>query len=123
MKRTYDWNGHTHEISMGFHSDRQIAAMIRSLMRQDIGHEHACMAARDRIMALSKEKCAMKQAIINAVDSLRAEAGVLQLVGGDGSAASLMDIAEMLVEATEDDHPEQPPRTASQPTNGDQPDE
>lgn len=54
--RTYDWVGQTHEISCPNLSDKEVASRVRMLSRNDLDHEHVCLMARDRIMALSKEK-------------------------------------------------------------------
>ena len=59
--RTYDWNGHT-DIPMARPewSDKEMAGQVRMLMRDQLNHEAICTAARDRIMALSKEKAALE---------------------------------------------------------------
>lgn len=57
MNRTYDWNGNTNlPISGPQYSDNEIAGMVRMLSRNDMDHEAILCAARDRIMALVKEK-------------------------------------------------------------------
>lgn len=60
-ERTYDWNGHTHAIRRPDLPDDEVAAMVRMLMRGDLNHERICVIARDRIMALLKEKTELEQ--------------------------------------------------------------
>ena len=59
--RTYDWNGHTGlEMSYSHRSDKEVATRVRMLLRDDLDHEAVCTMARDRIMALVKEKAALQ---------------------------------------------------------------
>jgi hypothetical protein len=50
-------------------TDEQVAGMVRMLGRSDLDHEMVCVAARDRIMALSAEleklKAPMEIAFLN----------------------------------------------------------
>jgi hypothetical protein len=60
--RTYDWNGHTDIEIRGVHlSDKEVAGMVRMLMRNDLNHEMVCTLGRDRIMCLLKEKAELKR--------------------------------------------------------------
>lgn len=59
--RTYDWNGHVGlPIDYPQLTDRQMASKVRMLMRTDLEHEAVICGARDRIMALVKEKDALE---------------------------------------------------------------
>lgn len=65
--RTYTWNGHTHQISAPDLSDFEVAGQVRMLMRDQLNHEHVCTMARDRIMCLSAENEALREALANTV--------------------------------------------------------
>ena len=68
--RTYDWNGNADmPISYPHKTDQQVAADVRMLVRSDLYHELTCVVARDRIMALVKEKERL-QAVLKAAEHL-----------------------------------------------------
>lgn len=64
VMRTYDWNGNVDMPIMAPHlSDIEVACRVRMLMRHDLTHESTCELARDRIMALVKEKAELVAAL------------------------------------------------------------
>lgn len=72
MGRTYDWNGKLDRVmSRPDLSDLEVAGEVRMLTRNQLDHEAVCTFARDRIMALSKEKLLLLEALEEAHDALR----------------------------------------------------
>lgn len=67
FERTYTWLGKTFPISMSHLTDEMMASRVRMLMRDELPHEAVCVAARDRIMCLSAEKAALREALANTV--------------------------------------------------------
>lgn len=62
--RTYDWAGKTFPISRPEWSDVEVASKVRMLTRNQLDHEAVCTLARDRIMALHKEKTDLARRVL-----------------------------------------------------------
>lgn len=64
-QRTYHWLHPKTAHAIGFpqYGDRELAGMVRMLMRDELMHEPICTAARDRIMHLSELVAAARAAI------------------------------------------------------------
>ena len=71
-QRTYDWIRSDIPISRPDLSDTAVASSVRMLMRDQLDHEAVCVMARDRIMALVKEKAAL-EAEISALRAIMVE--------------------------------------------------
>lgn len=63
--RTYDWLHKDLPISGPQFDDEEVARQVRMLLRDDLEHPATCVMARDRIMALVKEKAQLVAALEN----------------------------------------------------------
>lgn len=98
-ERTYDWNGKTRQITRPDFDDVEVASRVRMVTGSDLDHEFVCVLGRDRIMALVKEKEALKDAMREVAGLVETESTILDHVGARGSSIAMAQAAVKLREA------------------------